>query len=72
METEIKNLKIGTDVYLVIESNAIFGKPVDIDLSDKEKDFVYKGKVLENDILKNLSINSSVQKEKLTIIAQNH
>ncbi len=63
---------IGTDVYLVIKSNNVSGQSVDIDLSDKEKDFIYKEQVLENDILENLIINSSTQKEKLTVIAQNH
>jgi hypothetical protein len=67
-----EKLTIGKDVYLVIESSNILGKKIDIDLSDKEKDFIYKGQVLENDILKNLVINSNIQKEKLTIIAQNH
>jgi len=67
----IDDPKIGTDANLVIKSENAVGKIVDIDLSDKKKDFVYKGQVLENDILKNLVIKSNTQKEKLTIIAQN-
>ncbi len=63
---------IGTDVFLVIKSNNLSGQSVDIDISDKEKDFVYKEQVLENDILENLIINGSTQKEKLTVIAQNY
>ncbi len=69
---KINDPEIGTDVYLVIKSDNVSDQTVDIDLSDKEKDFIYKKQILENDILENLIINSSTQKEKLTVIAQNH
>jgi len=67
----IDDPKIGTDANLVIRTENAIGKTIDVDISDKKKDFVYKGQVLENDILKNLVIKSNIQKEKLTIIAQN-
>ncbi|MCJ8290186.1 MAG: hypothetical protein HRT58_11030 [Crocinitomicaceae bacterium] len=69
---KIRELKIGTDVYLVIKSENISGKTVNIDLSDKKNDFIYKGEHLENDILKDLTITSDIQKEKLTVVAQHH
>ncbi len=69
---KISDPAIGTDVYLVIKSNNVSGQSVDIDLSDKKKDFIYKEQVLEHDILENLIINSNTQREKLTVIAQNH
>lgn len=69
---KVRELKIGTDVYLVIKSENISGKTVNVDLSDKKNDFIYKGELLENDILKDLTINSDIQKEKLTVIAQHH
>jgi len=68
----IESPKVGTEVYLIIKTEGLEGKTIDIDLSDKEKNFVYKGAILENDILKNIIIKSSIQKEKLTVIAENH
>ncbi len=69
---KIENLKIGTDIYVVIKSENIIGENVDIDLNNSERDFKYKDVILEEDMLKNIMINSSSQKEKLTVIAQNH
>ncbi|OEK09821.1 hypothetical protein A8C32_09935 [Flavivirga aquatica] len=68
----IYNPVIGTEIYIVIKSQNILGKKTTIDLSDKKKDFIYKEQVLENDILKNITINNDIQKERLTVIAQNH
>ena len=48
----------------------MIGKTVDIDLSDNTKDFEYKGQVLEDDILENLTINGNIQQEKLKVIPQ--
>ena len=59
---------IGQEVYLVLETKNMIGKTVDIDLSDNTKDFEYKGHILKDDILGNLTINEDLQQEKLKVV----
>ncbi len=65
----IKELIIGTEVYLVVASENVSGKTVNINLSDRDHDFVREGEVLEDDILKDITISGDIHKEKLLIIA---
>lgn len=78
IETYYTNLKgdkieeaiIGEEIYLVLESKNMIGQTIDIDLSDNKRNFEYKGQVLEDDILGNLTINKDIQQEKLKVIPQ--
>lgn len=69
---KVQNLLVGMDVYLVIVSQNVSGKAVNVDLSDKNCDFMHNGERLEDDQLKDLTISGDTHKEKLTIIAQHH
>jgi hypothetical protein len=63
--------KIGEEVYLVIEGINLAGKEADLDLTDDEIDFEYKGKRLENDILKGYIFqNNEIEHIKLKIVEQ--
>ena len=63
--------KIGEEVYLVIEGKNLAGKEADLDLTDNEIDFEYKGERLENDILKGYVFkNDKTERIKLKIIEQ--
>ena len=63
--------KIGEEVYLVIEGKNLSGKEADLDLTDNEIDFEYKGERLENDILKGYIFqNNEIEHIKLKIVEQ--
>lgn len=66
----VKELKIGTEVNLVILSKNVSGKTVNVNLSDKNNDFIHNGELLENDILEDLTISGDTHKEKLKIVAE--
>ncbi|WP_238426214.1 PAAR domain-containing protein [Capnocytophaga genosp. AHN8471] len=62
---------IGQEVYLVIEGVNLAGKEADLDLTDNEIDFEYKGEHLKNDILKGYVFqNNEIEHIKLKIIEQ--
>jgi len=65
----IKELQVGMDVYLVIASENVTGKAVNINLSDKDHDFIYNDELLEDDIIKDLTINGDIHKLKLKVVA---
>lgn len=54
-------------VILEVDSKDCVGKIVDIDLSDDEFNFKYKGKVLKNDLLEGLKITADKQKVELDV-----
>lgn len=58
------------EVILEIETKNCVGKLVDIDLSDDEFDFKYKGKVLVNDLLEGLKITADTQEVKLEVVEE--
>ncbi|WP_299601065.1 type VI secretion system tube protein TssD [uncultured Aquimarina sp.] len=62
--TELENGK----AYLVIKTKDGQGKTVDIDLSSREHDFKYNGKILEDDVLTDVSIVGDITKVLLEII----
>nr|WP_315000919.1 PAAR domain-containing protein [uncultured Capnocytophaga sp.] len=67
----IEKGNIGQEVYLVIEGVNLTGKEVDLDLTDNEIDFEYKGEHLKNDILKGYVFqNNEIEHIKLKIIEQ--
>ncbi len=62
--------RTGEEIYVVLETKNAIGETIDIDLSNHTKDFIYKGEVIENDVLKDYTVNSSVEKIKIKVIAQ--
>lgn len=65
----IKELIIGTEVYLVIASENCSGKAVNINLSDKDHDFIHNDEILEDDILKDITLSGDLHKELLQVVA---
>ncbi|GIZ15261.1 type VI secretion system tube protein TssD [Capnocytophaga catalasegens] len=49
---KIQKGKIGQEIYIVIKGRNLSGEEADLVLTDEKIDFEYKGKRLENDILK--------------------
>ncbi len=66
----VRKLPVGSEVYLVIESENITGRKVNVNLGDKNNDFIHNGDLLEDDILRDLVISGDVHKEKLKIVAE--
>ena len=69
---KVRDLKVGMEVYLVIKSENVAGSTVNVNLSDKNNDFLHEGELLENDMLRDLQITGGVHKEKLKIVAEHH
>lgn len=63
------DLKIGDEVSFVLKTMDGIGKTVTIDFADNNKDFEYKGKVLNGDLLEGVKITSNTQKFKLKVVA---
>lgn len=57
-------------LILVVESRDCIGEYVDIDLSDDNFDFKYKGQLLKEDILRDLKIKEDIQQIELEVILQ--
>ena len=55
-------------LYLVVETQNGIGKKIDIDLSNQLHNFKYEGKVLSNDILKNVSITKDIMHIELEVV----
>lgn len=62
----------GDKIYYVLESKDMIGESVDIELHDKEIDFLYRNKRLENDKIKNYTINSDIEKIPLQVIPEDY
>ncbi|WP_338813324.1 type VI secretion system tube protein TssD [Bernardetia sp. Wsw4-3y2] len=67
--TRITEFKIGEHIMLVIESEGMEGKTIDIDLADKDHDFEYQGNRLPNDRLANYQITGEQNKIELVVLA---
>ena len=65
----IKELTIGQEVYLVVASENCSGKTVNINLSDRDHDFIHNDELLEDDFLKDITLSGDIHKEKLLIVA---
>ena len=69
--SKIEDLDRAQDVTLVIKTTGLIGKTINtIDLHNEEYDFLYQGKRLIDDKLKNYIINSNEDKLALTVIEQ--
>ena len=62
--------EIGDEIYVVIKTKNMTGRDLTLNLTDKTKDFKYKGEVLPNDRLENYLIQSNTEKVKLKVVAQ--
>jgi len=62
----------GDEIYVVLETRNMTGETIDIDLADKEVDFLYNNKRLKNDILKGYTIGSDFEKIPLDIISEEY
>ncbi len=63
-------IKIDDIIYLLIETENAEGDTITLDLDDDNLDYKYNGKVLENDVLKGISVTGAVTKIKLTAVAE--
>ena len=71
------NLKshIGEKIWININSENLIGQKIILNLNQKEVDFEYQGKRLENDILRDFKMTKDFESIELTIIepkANNH
>ncbi len=57
-------------LILVVESRDCIGKTVDIDLSDDEYDFIYRGQAVKDDILRDIKITDDIQKIELEVVIE--
>ena len=67
----VEELYEGT-LILVVESRDCTGEYVDIDLSDDQFDFKYKGQRAEDDILRDVKITQAIQEIPLEVILEAH
>ncbi|BAX81273.1 type VI secretion system tube protein TssD [Labilibaculum antarcticum] len=69
--SKIEDLDKEQDITLVIKTTGLIGKTINtIDLHNEEYDFLYQGKRLIDDKLKNYIINSNEDKLSLKVIEQ--
>jgi len=62
---------VGQEIYLIVEGESLSGKEANLDLTDNEIDFEYKGERLEYDILKGYIFqNEALERIKLKVIEQ--
>ncbi|MDC1162005.1 type VI secretion system tube protein TssD [Tenacibaculum sp.] len=67
----IDGYDIGDTVILNIETENRIGDVITVDLNEKEYDFEHNGKVLINDIIKNININNDLEQIELKVVVQN-
>lgn len=67
---ELDEYEVGDNIVLHIETENRIGDKINIHLEDKTHDFLYNGKVLENDKLSDYIINSNLEKIELEVISQ--
>ena len=67
----ITKIRKNKDIFLVVKTENMTGKTIDIDLSDDAYNFEYNGEVLENDQLLNYSVANDISRIPLKTIKQN-
>ena len=67
----ITKIRKNKDVFLVVKTENMTGKTIDIDLSDDAYNFEYNGQILENDQLLNYSVANDISRIPLKTIKQN-
>ncbi len=66
----INDFKVGEKITLMIESEGMEGKTIDINLEDKDHDFEYQGNRLLNDQIKKYQITGESDKIQLIVLVQ--
>jgi len=56
------------ELILVVESRDCVGEQVDIDLSDDEFDFKYRGQHVKDDVLRDIKIRKDIQEIELEVV----
>ncbi|WP_299211626.1 type VI secretion system tube protein TssD [uncultured Aquimarina sp.] len=69
---KITKIRKGQDVFLVLKSENMNGKQVDIDLGMDQGSFEHNGELLENNVLEAHSITSDLMKIELKSTKQNN
>ena len=64
-KTNLEDVEVGTEFYLVIKSEHSEGQTVDISLEDPTKDYEYKGIYMEDDLITDIIINGDITKVKI-------
>lgn len=59
---KVELTRAGKSIFLILKSENLVGKRIDIDLSDTDVDIVYQGKVLEPALLEGVEITDDLQK----------
>ena len=67
---KIEKVRKNKTIYLVVKSQDMTGKKVNIDLSNNNIDFEYNGSILENDLLENIEVTGSPMRIELKTINQ--
>ncbi len=66
----IDDVRPGMKIELVIKTSGCIGRSITIDLKNEECDYKYNGKILENDVLSNYTINQNIERIPLEVIEQ--
>ncbi len=69
---ELESYKQGDKIYCVLETQGLLNKWIDISMADKTVDFLYQGKRLKKDTIRDYQITSAIEKIPLEVIAEDH
>ena len=67
---QISRIRKNKDIYLVVKTENMVGKTIDVDLSDDAYNFEHEGELLENDQLLDYQVSSELMKIPLKTIKQ--
>ena len=62
---KIKKVSEGQSIYMVVNSTGMIGKLINIDFSDEDIIYEFKGKEIENQLISNLEVTSDEMKVEL-------
>ncbi len=66
----IKKPRKNQEIYLIVKTEGMSGKTIDVDLADDMYNFEYQGEILENDLLENHRVSSDITRVSLKTIKQ--
>ncbi len=70
--TELDEYQRGDHLYCVLETDHMLGKTVDIDLSTFDVPFLYQGKRIKDQIIRQYTIGADIEKIALQVIPENY
>lgn len=71
-DVELDEYERGQEIYCVLESENMDNETIDIDLSKFDVSLLYKGKLLQNNIIKDYMISTDGEKIPLQIIPEDY